>query len=109
MSDAEVHRVVEHLKAQGGPQYLEGILEGAGNGDETMSLDAGDAEADPMYDQAVAVVLKTRRPSISLVQRHLRIGYNRAARLIEQMERAGLVSPMQTNGNREVLVPAGKE
>ncbi len=61
-----------------------------------------------MYDQAVAVVLKTRRPSISLVQRHLRIGYNRAARLIEQMERAGLVSPMQTNGNRDVLVPAGK-
>ena len=61
-----------------------------------------------MYDQAVALVLQTRRPSISLVQRHLRIGYNRAARLIEQMERAGLVSPMQTNGNREVLVPAGK-
>ena len=71
-------------------------------------VDGGDAEADPMYDQAVAVVLKTRRPSISLVQRHLRIGYNRAARLIEQMERAGLVSPMQTNGNREVLVPAGE-
>jgi S-DNA-T family DNA segregation ATPase FtsK/SpoIIIE len=71
-------------------------------------MDAADAEADPMYDQAVAVVLKTRRPSISLVQRHLRIGYNRAARLIEQMERAGLVSAMQTNGNREVLVPVGK-
>ena len=61
-----------------------------------------------MYDQAVRVVLKTRRPSISLVQRQLRIGYNRAARLIEQMERAGLVSPMQTNGNRDVLVPAGQ-
>ena len=111
VSDAEVHRVVEHLKAQGGPQYLEGILEGVGNGDgdESLNLDGNNAEADPMYDQAVAVVLKTRRPSISLVQRHLRIGYNRAARLIEQMERAGLVSPMQTNGNREVLVPAGKE
>jgi DNA segregation ATPase FtsK/SpoIIIE, S-DNA-T family len=110
VSDAEVHRVVEHLKAQGGPQYLEGILEGAavGNGEDGVSVEAGDAEADPMYDQAVAVVLKTRRPSISLVQRHLRIGYNRAARLIEQMERAGLVSAMQTNGNREVLVPAGK-
>jgi DNA segregation ATPase FtsK/SpoIIIE, S-DNA-T family len=110
VSDAEVHRVVEHLKAQGGPQYLEGILEGgvAGDGEEGVSVDAGDVEADPMYDQAVAVVLKTRRPSISLVQRHLRIGYNRAARLIEQMERAGLVSTMQTNGNREVLVPAGK-
>src|SRR5207253_820653 len=111
VSDGEVHRVVEHLKAQGGPQYLDGILEGGvdGNGDEALSVESGEAEADPMYDQAVAVVLKTRRPSISLVQRHLRIGYNRAARLIEQMERAGLVSAMQTNGNREVLIPVGKE
>jgi DNA segregation ATPase FtsK/SpoIIIE, S-DNA-T family len=111
VSDAEVHRVVDHLKAQGGPQYLDGVLDAPGgdNGDELTAVDGGDAEADPMYDQAVQVVLKTRRPSISLVQRHLRIGYNRAARLIEQMERAGLVSAMQTNGNREVLVPAGKE
>jgi DNA segregation ATPase FtsK/SpoIIIE, S-DNA-T family len=111
VSDAEVHRVVDHLKAQGGPQYLDGILDtpGGDNGDDLAAVDGGDAEADPMYDQAVQVVLKTRRPSISLVQRHLRIGYNRAARLIEQMERAGLVSAMQTNGNREVLVPAGKE
>ena len=111
VSDGEVHRVVEHLKAQGGPQYHDGILEGGGNGEgeEGVSIDAASAEADPMYDQAVAVVLKTRRPSISLVQRHLRIGYNRAARLIEQMERAGLVSAMQSNGNREVLVPVGKE
>jgi S-DNA-T family DNA segregation ATPase FtsK/SpoIIIE len=104
-----VHRVVEHLKAQGEPQYVEGILEGAAasaDGDDAAAGDGGDTEADPMYDQAVQVVLKTRRPSISLVQRHLRIGYNRAARLIEQMERAGLVSAMQTNGNREVLVPA---
>ena len=66
----------------------------------------GGDEADPLYDQAVEVVLKTRRPSISLVQRHLRIGYNRAARLIEQMERSGLVTPMGANGNREVIVPA---
>src|SRR6476646_8849215 len=110
VSDAEVHRVVEHLKAQGEPQYIEGVLEGgvAGEEGDGAAADGGDVEADPMYDQAVAVVLKTRRPSISLVQRHLRIGYNRAARLIEQMERAGMVSPMQTNGNREVLVPAGK-
>ena len=112
VSDAEVHKVVEHLKAQGGPQYLEGILEGTangnGNGDDGVSVEGADAESDPMYDQAVAIVLQTRRPSISLVQRHLRIGYNRAARLIEQMERAGLVSPMQTNGNREVLIPPGK-
>src|SRR5207253_8659414 len=111
VSDAEVHRVVEHLKMQGGPQYLDGVLDGGadGNGENAPSAEAADAEADPMYDQAVAVVLKTRRPSISLVQRHLRIGYNRAARLIEQMERAGLVSPMQTNGNREVLAPATRE
>jgi len=111
VSDAEVHRVVEHLKAQGEPQYIEGILEGgtAVDGEDGAAMDGADAESDPMYDQAVAVVLKTRRPSISLVQRHLRIGYNRAARLIEQMERAGMVSPMQTNGNREVLVPVGKE
>jgi len=111
VSDAEVHRVVEHLKSSGQPQYVEGILEGGSvdGSDEGASLESGDAEADPLYDQAVAVVLKTRRPSISLVQRHLRIGYNRSARLIEQMERAGLVSPMQSNGNREVLVPAGKE
>ncbi|MGE5087794.1 MAG: DNA translocase FtsK [Candidatus Levyibacteriota bacterium] len=110
VSDAEVHRVVEHLKAQGEPQYVEGILEGGpgAEGEDAGGFEGADAESDPMYDQAVAVVLKTRRPSISLVQRHLRIGYNRAARLIEQMERAGMVSPMQSNGNREVLVPAGK-
>jgi S-DNA-T family DNA segregation ATPase FtsK/SpoIIIE len=110
VSDSEVHRVVEHLKMTGEPQYVEGILEGSGASDgEELGIESVDAEADPMYDHAVAVVLKTRRPSISLVQRHLRIGYNRAARLIENMERAGLVSAMQTNGNREVLVPVGKE
>ena len=110
VSDSEVHHVVDYLKEQGEPQYVEGLLAGAtgADGEEGVSVEGADAEADPMYDQAVAVVLKTRRPSISLVQRHLRIGYNRAARLIEQMERAGLVSPMQTNGNRDVLVPAGK-
>jgi S-DNA-T family DNA segregation ATPase FtsK/SpoIIIE len=110
VSDGEVHRVVEYLKAQGGPQYLDGILDPpASPDDESVLGDGANGEADPMYDQAVAIVLKTRRPSISLVQRHLRIGYNRAARLIEQMERAGLVSAMQSNGNREVLVPVGKE
>jgi len=110
VSDGEVHRVVEHLKSLGAPQYVEGVLEGgATDGEDGASLEGADAESDPVYDQAVAVVLKTRRPSISLVQRHLRIGYNRAARLIEQMERSGLVSPMQANGNREVLAPAPKE
>ena len=108
VADDEVHRVVDYLKKVGPPEYIDSILAapaaeegGGGMGGEAE----GDAEADPMYDQAVEVVLKTRRPSISLVQRHLRIGYNRAARLIEQMERAGLVSPMNAAGSREVLVP----
>ena len=112
VSDGEVHRVVAHLKDQGEPLYVEGVLDhgdSSWDAEEGAAAAAADAESDPMYDQAVNVVLKTRRPSISLVQRHLRIGYNRAARLIEQMERAGLVSAMQTNGNREVLVPAGKD
>jgi S-DNA-T family DNA segregation ATPase FtsK/SpoIIIE len=110
VSDAEVRRVVEHLKEQGGPQYVEGVLDAAGEeaGEGLLGENGHDVEADPMYDQAVQLVLKTRRPSISLVQRHLRIGYNRAARLIEQMERAGIVSAMQANGNREVLVPGGE-
>jgi len=108
VADEEVHRVVQYLKSRGTPQYIEGILEG-GELDEALEagdLEGGDAEKDPLYDQAVEIVIKTRRPSISLVQRHLRIGYNRAARLIEAMERAGLVSSMQANGNREVLVPS---
>jgi len=113
VSDEEVHRVVDHLKAQGEPNYIEGILEGgvAEEGGDGVALDGGAAggggEADALYDQAVAVVLKNRRASISLVQRHLRIGYNRAARLLEQMEQSGLVSSMQSNGNRDILVPAG--
>jgi DNA segregation ATPase FtsK/SpoIIIE, S-DNA-T family len=104
VSDHEVHQVVEYLKQQGEPDYLEGLLESP---DEmVIAGGAGEgSESDPLYDQAVEIVLRTRRPSISLVQRHLRIGYNRAARLIEQMEHAGLVSPMQANGNREVTVP----
>ena len=106
VADGEVHKVVEHLRKTGGPDYIEGILEMPETGEAAIGgVDGGDVEADPMYDQAVEVVLKTRRPSISLVQRHLRIGYNRAARLIEQMERSGLVSTMGANGNREVLAP----
>ncbi len=109
VSDEEVHRVVSHLKAQGEPNYIEGILEGGTleeGGADGAPAGEGGGEADPMYDQAVAVVLKNRRASISLVQRHLRIGYNRAARLLEQMEQSGVVSTMQSNGNREILVPA---
>ena len=107
VADEEVHKVVDHLKRIGPPDYVEGILSAAEDELEaTLGGEGGDEEADPLYDQAVEIVLKTRRPSISLVQRHLRIGYNRAARLIEQMERAGLVSSMGSNGNREVIVPA---
>ena len=111
VADHEVHKVVEHLKGLVAPEYLGAVLEPAapeegGNGGAPGELSG---EKDPLYDQAVEIVLRTRRPSISLVQRHLRIGYNRAARLIEDMERAGMVSPMQSNGNREVLVPAKAE
>ncbi|MDE2366844.1 MAG: DNA translocase FtsK 4TM domain-containing protein, partial [Betaproteobacteria bacterium] len=116
VADQEVHRVVDYLKEHGEPQYVDGVLNvleeesGAGeNGSIDGAMGQGGGEADPLYDEAVAVVLKSRRASISLVQRHLRIGYNRAARLIEEMERAGLVSAMQTNGNREILVPARNE
>jgi S-DNA-T family DNA segregation ATPase FtsK/SpoIIIE len=111
VSDQEVHKVVEYLKSRGQqPQYIEDVLEG-GEADAENGGVAGeaDAESDPLYDQAVDIVLKSRRASISLVQRHLRIGYNRAARLIEQMEKAGLVSSMQSNGNREVIAPSRSE
>lgn len=110
VSDQEVHQVVNYLKAQtqGQTNYIEGILTNAleeGGGDFAGMPSSTNSEVDPLYDEAVAIVLKTRRASISAVQRQLRIGYNRAARLIEDMERAGLVSAMQSNGNREVLAP----
>lgn len=105
VSDDEVHRVVEHLKSYGAPEYVEDILNGAAGDEEggDSGEGGGDAESDPLYDQAVDVVLKNKRASISLVQRHLRIGYNRSARLIEAMEKAGLVSGMDGRGGREVL------
>ncbi|HPV32017.1 MAG TPA: DNA translocase FtsK 4TM domain-containing protein [Methylotenera sp.] len=108
VSDAEVHKVVNYLKAQGEPNYIEGILTNEveeGGSDFAGGNANANSEVDPLYDEAVSIVLKTRRASISAVQRQLRIGYNRAARLIEDMERAGLVSSMQSNGNREVLAP----
>lgn len=114
VADHEVHKVVEYLKQHGEAHYIEEILqaseEGAlsdENGGETGKSAGG--ESDPLYDEAVSIVIKSRRASISLVQRQLRIGYNRAARLIEEMERAGLVSSMQSNGNREVLTPDRNE
>lgn len=114
VSDDEVHRVVSYLKSQGEPNYIEGILEGGtlDEGGDILTSDmpgGGGGESDAMYDQAVAIVLQHRRASISLVQRHLRIGYNRAARLLEQMEKSGLVSAMSTNGNRDIIVPARAE
>ena len=115
VSDDEVHRVVTYLKSQGEPNYIEGILEGGlleeegGAGDTNATGASASGENDPMYDQAVAIVLQHKRASISLVQRHLRIGYNRAARLLEQMEKSGLVSAMATNGNRDLIVPQRSE
>jgi len=106
VGDAEVHRVVESLKKLGEAQYIDGILD-----EPEAELNAAgeggvSGEADPLYDQAVQIVLQNKRASISLVQRHLRIGYNRAARLIEDMEKAGLVTPMASNGNREIIQPS---
>ena len=120
VADDEVHKVVTSWREVGGePDYIEGILEGGvpeetntgsavgfGGLSSTLAEAGMDGESDPMYDQAVAIVLQHRRASISLVQRHLRIGYNRAARLLEQMERSGIVSAMTSNGNRDILVPA---
>ena len=110
VSDAEVHRVVRHLKASGSPVYLDEVLEGPSQPIPGLSPQAGgelaeDGEQDPLYDEAVRIVTETRKASISGVQRRLKIGYNRAARLVETMEEAGLVSSLQSNGSREVLVP----
>ncbi|MCK6370944.1 MAG: DNA translocase FtsK 4TM domain-containing protein [Gammaproteobacteria bacterium] len=116
VSDQEVHRVAGQLKGAGTPEYLDEVLEGpsvaipgisgeTGNG----AGEDGDGEADPLYDQAVRIVTETRRASVSGIQRRLKIGYNRAARLVETMEQAGLVGPLQSNGFREVLVPPPPE
>jgi len=112
VSDEEVHRVVTYIKSQGEPNYIEGILEGGvldGVDGEAPAPGEAAGEADPMYDQAVAIVLQHRKASISLVQRHLRIGYNRAARLLEQMENSGLVGALASNGSRELIVPKRDE
>ena len=113
VSDEEVHRVVAYLKLQGEPNYIEGILEGGvadgESGDLGGDLSEAGGEKDPMYDQAVEIVLKNRKASISLVQRHLKIGYNRSARMLEEMEKAGLISSMSGSGQREILVPARAE
>jgi DNA segregation ATPase FtsK/SpoIIIE, S-DNA-T family len=112
VSDEEVHRVVAYLKEQGEPNYIEGVLEGGTvDGEDGLSLDGegGSGEKDPMYDKAVDIVLKNQKASISLVQRHLSIGYNKAANLLEAMEKAGLVTAMNGRGQREILVPGRHE
>jgi S-DNA-T family DNA segregation ATPase FtsK/SpoIIIE len=111
VSDNEVHKVVSFLKKSGKPTYDDSILTGeaevasGGVGLAGMGGENGEGENDPLYDEALKIVTETRRASISGVQRRLRIGYNRAARLIEEMEKTGVVGPMQSNGNREVLAP----
>ncbi len=111
VADHEVHRVVKHLRKSGTPRYINEILDGpVGPTPSLTGIDKSpaygvDAEEDPLYDQAVRVVLDTKKASISGVQRRLKIGYNRAARIVESMEAAGLVGPLQPNGSREILVP----
>ena len=110
VSDQEVHRVVAKLKQAGEPQYEEEVTEGPPPSvevfpGERLNEGSTDAEDDPLYDQALKIVTETRRASVSAVQRQLRVGYNRAARMIEAMELAGVVGPLQSNGKREVLAP----
>jgi len=111
VDDQEVHRVVRNLKKAGSPRYIDEILQTPTSptpgltGLEVMPGDNVDAEQDPLYDQAVKIVVDTRKASISGVQRRLKIGYNRAARMVETMEEAGLVGPLQSNGTREILIP----
>jgi S-DNA-T family DNA segregation ATPase FtsK/SpoIIIE len=117
VSDQEVHRVVAGLKAASPPIYIDEIIEGPANpipgfpADDEEGAEGGlvDAEADPLYDEAVRIVTETRKASISGVQRRLKIGYNRAARLVEAMEAAGLVGPLQSNGAREIYGAAPPE
>ena len=111
VADHEVHSVVRHLKKSGAPRYIDEILDGPSGptpglaGIDNLQSNGADAEQDPLYDQAVQVVMDTRKASISGVQRRLKIGYNRAARMVETMEATGLVGPLQSNGSREILIP----
>ena len=112
VADHEVHSVVRNLKKSGTPRYIDEIVAAPTSlipglaGIDGATVAEIDAEQDPLYDQAVQIVLETRKASISGVQRRLKIGYNRAARMVESMEQAGLVGPLQSNGSREILVPA---
>jgi len=103
VSDQEVHKVVSFLKAKAVPNYVDEILNPNDSANNILGESSSSGERDPLYDEAVEIVLRTKKASISYVQRNLRIGYNRAARIIEDMEKAGLVTPMQNNGNREII------
>jgi len=111
VSDNEVHAVVKALRASGKPNYIDNVLDGPGGDVLGLEPSSGgtpgelDGEQDPLYDQAVRIVTETRKASISGIQRRLKIGYNRAARMVETMEEAGIVGSLQTNGFREVLAP----
>jgi S-DNA-T family DNA segregation ATPase FtsK/SpoIIIE len=105
VDDHEVHKVVENIKSRGEPEYLEEILRGPGEGgaDAIPGLESSGEELDVLYDEAVRIVTESRKSSISYLQRRLKVGYNRSARMIEEMERSGLVGPLESNGNREIL------
>ena len=111
VSDEEVHKVVDNLKSLGRPEYNEDILRGPNEGgaDAIPGLDVPSEEMDPLYDDAVRIVIETRKPSISYIQRRLKVGYNRAARIVEEMEKSGLVGPLESNGSREILIPPTNE
>ena len=111
VSDEEVHKVVDNLKSLGRPEYNEDILRGPNEGgaEAIPGLDVPSEEMDPLYDEAVRIVIETRKPSISYIQRRLKVGYNRAARIVEEMEKSGLVGPLESNGSREILIPPTNE
>ena len=107
VSDEEVHKVVSNLKSLGSPEYNDDILRGPSEGgaEAIPGVDAPSNENDALYDEAVQIVIETRKSSISYIQRRLRVGYNRAARIVEEMEKSGLVGPLESNGTREILIP----
>jgi len=110
VSDQEVHKVCDYLREKSEPNYLEEIIQDPSTGSDAIPgleplQSSEDSDYDPLYDQAVAIVTETRKASISYVQRRLKVGYNRAARMVEEMENSGVVSAVQSNGTREVLAP----
>ncbi len=106
MSDEEVHKVVAFLKEKGEPAYIDEVIQNtAGDGVPGLESSTSADDMDPLYDEAVAIVTETRKASISYVQRRLKVGYNRAARMIEEMEASGVVSSTLANGTREVIAP----